>query len=164
MNINLIRVRSLKYGYTNLVVAIVLLLSTMSPFILQTNIAQAATPPDNCFNFNSGNGTITDYYDNEDNDILNPTCTRSVDIPNTIGGTPVTSIGTHAFSGNNLTSVTIPNSVTSIGEGAFQDNNLTSVTIPSSVTTIGNTTFQNNNLTSVTIPIRHYYWRLCLLW
>jgi len=152
MNINLIRVRSLKYGYTNLVVAIVLLLSTMSPFILQTNIAQAATPPDNCFNFNSSTGTINDYYDNEDNDILNPTCIRSVDIPNTIGGTPVTTIGNYAFYGNNLTSVNIPNSVTTIGDYAFFSNNFASVTIPSSVITIGDYAFSGNSLTSVNIP------------
>jgi len=54
-------------------------------------------------------------------------------------------------SDNNLTSVTIPDSVTSIGSSAFQDNNLTSVTTPDSVTSIGAGAFQNNNLTSVTI-------------
>ena len=64
----------------------------------------------------------------------------------------VTSIGDHAFSDDNLTSVIIPSSVTSIGDSAFSDNNLTSLTIPSSVTSIGSFAFFDNNLTSVIIP------------
>ncbi len=65
---------------------------------------------------------------------------------------PVTTIGSSAFYINNLTSVTIPNTVTTIGNYAFRDNNLTSVTIPNSVTAIGSWAFDNNDLTSVTIP------------
>ncbi|WP_241767249.1 leucine-rich repeat protein [Flavobacterium psychrophilum] len=43
---------------------------------------------------------------------------------------------------NNLTSVTIPNSVTTIRENAFADcPDLTSVTIPNSVTSIGDRGF-----------------------
>ena len=64
----------------------------------------------------------------------------------------VTTIGVLAFSDNDLTSVTIPDSVTSIGNGAFYDNDLTSVTIGNSVTTIGNYAFYDNTLTSVIIP------------
>ena len=63
-----------------------------------------------------------------------------------------TSIGVGTFQNNQLTSVTIPNSVTSIDVRAFQNNQLTSVTIPNSVTSIGNQAFENNQLTSVTIP------------
>ena len=69
----------------------------------------------------------------------------SVIIPNT-----VKIIGEGAFRHNNLTSVTIPNSVTSI-DGAFQYNQLTNVTIPGSVTSIGGYAFNNNQLTSVEI-------------
>ena len=44
----------------------------------------------------------------------------AVDVPATINGLPVTSIGYIAFYDcTNLTSVTIPSSVTSIGEEAF---------------------------------------------
>jgi hypothetical protein len=63
----------------------------------------------------------------------------------------VTSIGSSAFSGSHLTSVTIPNSVTSIGEYAFYGNQLTSVTKGNSVTGIGASAFSSNQLTSVTI-------------
>ena len=75
----------------------------------------------------------------------------NVTIPAEINGKPVTSIGDLAFSHDQLTSVTIPNSVTTIGEAAFSGNQLTSVTIPNSVTTIGIHAFVDNQLTSVTI-------------
>ena len=56
----------------------------------------------------------------------------------------MTSIGKTAFACNQLTSVTIPDSVTSIGEGAFANNELTSVTIGSGVTSIGDSAFTVN--------------------
>lgn len=67
-------------------------------------------------------------------------------------GDSVTTIGDYAFwYCSNLTSVTIPDSVTSIGSYAFRGcRNLDSVTIPDSVTSIGNNTFSNCiSLTSV---------------
>ncbi len=78
--------------------------------------------------------TITDY----------PTyATGAVEIPATIIGKPVTSIGDSAFRDcSGLTSVTIPEGVTSIGDMAFSGcSGLTSVTIPASVTSIGNYAF-----------------------
>ena len=51
---------------------------------------------------------------------ISPSPTGAVTIPSTLGGKPVTNIGSFAFWGcSGLTSVTIPSSVTSIGEGAF---------------------------------------------
>ena len=95
---------------------------------------------ENCFIFE--NGTITDYTCN-DTDVV---------IPSTINGVSVTRIGVYAFRNNQLTSVTIPDSVISIEMAAFQNNQLTSVTIPDLVTSIERDAFQNNKLTSVTIP------------
>lgn len=77
-------------------------------------------------------------------------------------GEAVTSIGPWAFSqspqslidyNNELTSVTIPNSVTSIRTGAFwKCDKLTSVTIPASVEKIGKSAFENcTGLTSASI-------------
>ncbi|UOY07249.1 leucine-rich repeat protein [Muricauda sp. SCSIO 64092] len=71
----------------------------------------------------------------------------SVTIPNS-----VTRIESHAFAYNNLTEVTIPSGLDSIGERAFAYNNLTEVTIPNGLTTIGDFAFYNNQLTSVTLP------------
>lgn len=64
-------------------------------------------------------------------------------------------IGEFAFANwNNLTSITIPDSVTSIGRSAFFDcSSLKRVTIPSSVTSIGNGAFEGcSSLTSIEIP------------
>ena len=85
-------------------------------------------------------------------------CDQSVtkaNIPPTIKGVTVTSIGNSAFDNcRSLTSMTIPDSVTSIGDSAFRYcTSLTSVTIPDSVTSIGDLAFQYcTSLTSVTIP------------
>lgn len=73
----------------------------------------------NTFDFNLTTGTITKY---------NGTDTVVV-IPSKINGVTVTTIGTDAFLGLNITSVTIPASVTEIGSNAFAGcTNLTSVT------------------------------------
>ena len=79
-----------------------------------------------------------------------------VRIPDRIQGLPVTVIGAGAFEGNQLTSVSIPDSVTHIGKdafaGAFARNQLTSVSIGNSVEHIGVMAFIDNQLTSVIIP------------
>ena len=53
--------------------------------------------------------------------------------------TDTTSIDNHVFSNNNLTSVTIPDSVTSIGIQAFSYNKLTSISTIDNPSKIGNT-------------------------
>lgn len=76
-------------------------------------------------------------------------------IPDTIKGNPVISIGDNAFGDcENLTSITIPESVTSIGIRAFWScTSLASITIPESVTTIDDNAFAFcSKLTNVLIP------------
>ena len=66
-----------------------------------------------------------------------------VNIPATIDGKNVTSIGERAFFGcTSLTSVKLPGSVTSIGSRAFYNcKSLTSISFPDSVTSIGSSAF-----------------------
>jgi len=67
---------------------------------------------------------------------------QAVVIPSLINGLPVTGIGSRAFSGTALSSVTIPESMTSIGSAAFEDcTNLASIIIPDSVASIGEHAF-----------------------
>ena len=94
----------------------------------------------------NGKATITDISWSLAGDVI---------IPDTLGGYPVTSIGSYAFSFcEALTSVVIPSSVTIIGESAFAYcSNLSSVTLPDSVTSIGRSAFSScNSLITVTLP------------
>ena len=107
--------------------------------------ASAETSDDFEYSVEGGNVKITKYIGSG----------GSVDIPATIDGKPVTSIGEYAFADySGLTSITIPNSVISIGNYAFAGcSELTSITIPSSVTSIGNYAFGNcSGLKTIYIP------------
>ena len=109
----------------------------------ETTARQQTTNPEN--NFGASGGVITEYKGND----------SSVSIPSSVGSTPVTAIGSGAFSGNtSIKSVTIPSSVTQIGQEAFADcTSLSSVTLPSSLEAIGiGAFFGCSSLTSVTIP------------
>lgn len=65
----------------------------------------------------------------------------------------VKSIGSFAFYGTGLTSVSIPNGVTTIGNGAFLNcRKLTSLSLPESVVGIGADAFGITAITTVTIP------------
>ena len=108
------------------------------------------------------------YYDILTPDGDNPTCSVSdpdkehrysgdIVIPEQVeydGKTyTVTAIGTCAFDSNeNITSVTIPNTVTKIGIQAFSSSSLTEIEIPSSVVLIDEKAFYNSSIESITIP------------
>jgi hypothetical protein len=83
-----------------------------------------------------------------------PNASGDIVIASTYNGYPVTSIGSSAFNGTGLTSVTIPDSVTSIGDSAFRNcTSLTNVIIGNSVTNIGYGAFAGcTSLTRMTIP------------
>ena len=77
-------------------------------------------------------------------------------VPATLGGYPVTSIGSGAFAFSDITEIDIPNSgnVTNIGSDAFSNcSKLTKVTISTKVTGIGANAFSNcPYLETVTLP------------
>ena len=120
--------------------------------------AKSGTVTSNSVTITANNTITTTEY--EIIETANNTCeiidyrgtAKEITIPEKINGKTVTSIGDLAFYSNQLTSVTIPNSITTIGRSAFSSNQLTSVTIPNSITAIGEAAFSNNKLTSVTIP------------
>lgn len=65
----------------------------------------------------------------------------------------VTAIGSDAFyQANNVTGVTIPNSVKTLRSSSFAFSGITSITIPSSVTTIEREVFGGSKLTSISVP------------
>ena len=98
------------------------------------------------YEVSNGQATITDF----------PTdYSGALAIPSTLGGYPVTTIGTLAFSECSLlTSVTIPEGVTNIGLRAFYlCTSLTSVKIPDSVQLIMGWAFEEcHSLASINLP------------
>jgi hypothetical protein len=75
-----------------------------------------------------------------------------VKIPKEINRKPVIAIGKDAFSGKNLSTISIPNSIVSIGDRAFAHNKLNGVSIPDNVTLIGRFSFADNKLTGISLP------------
>ena len=95
---------------------------------------------------NDGTYTVTSVGSCTDTEIV---------IPKIHNEKPVTGIGERAFQNcDNLTCITIPDSVTSIGKEAFYScSSLTSITIPDSVTYIGKAALiACRDLTSITLP------------
>ena len=86
---------------------------------------------------------------------VSPTPTNDAAIPSSLGGVPVTGIGTRALYGSRgLTGLVIPNSVANIGEKAFYGcRELEELTVGDGVTNIGTSAFTGcRNLKYVTIP------------
>ena len=97
----------------------------------------------------SGTGDMYDY-----DSLATPWSSGVGSINSVVIGSGVTSIGSNAFNQENISSVSIPDTVTRIGSYAFYYcQNLTSVTLPDSVTEIGAKAFsQCEALTSTNIP------------
>lgn len=66
----------------------------------------------------------------------------------------VTTVQDNAFSGNDITSISLPNTVSVMGDACFEScSRLESVTLPAGLTSLGNSCFYDcRNLASVTLP------------
>lgn len=95
-------------------------------------------------------------YDSRDNcNAIIETETNSLIVGGNISTIPnsVTSIGTNAFSGRDISFFTIPCNVTSIGYQSFYNSNISSIIIQNGVTSIEDYAFKKcQGLTSITIP------------
>ena len=84
----------------------------------------------------NGEAIITDYVGTK----------MAFNIPDTLGGYPVTAIGPNAFRNKNIYNLTVPNSVLSFGEGAFADNpNLSTFNYPIYIKSIPAYAFENDS-------------------
>ncbi len=94
------------------------------------------------------------YYDKDTGTITNADKEITyADIPKSIDGVEITSIGNYAFYDcKNLTNIVIPDSVSNIGNSAFAGCNLTNILIPNSISYISNSAFYNCNFTNIVIP------------
>ena len=87
-------------------------------------------------------------------DVVDSSVTE-INIPNSLNGVPVKSIGKKAFkSCRKLVSISIPDTITNIEESAFEScTSLKSVVIPPTIDTINASTFEYcSSLESVTLP------------
>ena len=89
---------------------------------------------------------ITGYI-GSDSDVTIPSTITISGVPYNVGR-----IGTEAFKGISLTSVTIPGSVDQIDYAAFKGCGLTSVTLNEGLTYISSDAFKGNNFTTVSFP------------
>ncbi len=82
-----------------------------------------------------------------------------ITIPNSVttadGTFAVTSIGSEAFAGAEITAVSIPNSINSIGKKAFANSGLTQIALPESILELKDSAFFGcSKLTDVNIPAK----------
>ena len=99
---------------TKLLAVILSLILTFS--VIPITIFTAIAENDGIFYYSVSNGeaTITG--------LVNRNYCGAIEIPSTIGGYPVTSIGAFSFElCNEITNISLPDSITSIGCGAFED-------------------------------------------
>ena len=133
----------------SLLIAVIMLLS-IAPFncLGEMFVTKASAETDGPYTYTveDGKATIIKFDKNFEG---------KVEIPPTLGGYPVTSIGKDAFIGcKQITNVEMPDSITTIGNSAFwRCENLKSVTLSNNLTNIGMQAFGDCYvLESVTIP------------
>ena len=124
---------------------------TLAALILCGALAACDNPP------SDSNEDFEYSYDAERQGVTIKKYTGSsliVNVPEKMGGEPVTSIGKEAFKNSGMKEIYLPTSLTEIGDGAFKGcTELTSITIPDGVTRIGIVAFGGcTGLTSVAIP------------
>lgn len=120
-------------------------------FSMWNSNVKAVTPPDSCFAFSSG--TITDYYDNENDDSEQPACPNDVDVPSTIGGVTVTTLGPNSFANSGVTAIRLPNTITDIQYYAFEGLTLSEVYINVGGNLNLNGSFTNSNISASDLNI-----------
>lgn len=98
---------------------------------------------DFAYSESGGSITITGYNGSK----------TSVEVPKSIHGKPVTTIGENAFFNTGITSIKLPSSLRTIGKNAFHSCvGLTAITIPNGVTLIDNAAFRGcSNLKNITL-------------
>ncbi len=64
----------------------------------------------------------------------------------------VTELGSNSFGSNEITSVTIPNTVIRINTFAFFNNNISDLNLSEGISVIGSSAFRDNDLTNITLP------------
>ena len=93
--------------------------------------------PEFIYKTNAGGAEVYDYLGDNDN----------VEIPNSLGGKPVTVLQKGAFEGIDVNSIILPNTMTTIKTGAFElVENINYLGIPSSVDIIETDVFKNVNI------------------
>jgi len=121
---------------------------------------------ESCLAFNPITKTIEGYYDYQGNKSSNPACPKTITIPIKICGVDVEEIAggnqfTGVFASKNITSVSFASGskVKKIGSYAFYGNLLSSISIPSTVTSIGTMAFYQSNvsLTSIVNPTNNSF-------
>jgi hypothetical protein len=79
-------------------------------------------------------------------------CQADIVIPEELDGFVVTGIGDSAFLDQDISSITLPESVTSIGWEAFANNGINSLNLPGSLQFINDYAFENNQIDLLTFP------------
>ncbi|MDD3187274.1 MAG: leucine-rich repeat domain-containing protein [Bacilli bacterium] len=107
---------------------------------------------ESCFAFDNSTGTITGYYEYEENNPSNPSCPDNIILPSVIDNVLVEILGTGAFEDLSITNLVVPDSVVKIENFAFANNIITNISLSDTVQVIGESAFYGNQIPSLTVP------------